>query len=81
MRRDEVAYSYITQSNKTLIDRRHTLIQVKARKPVAVFCFDVRAGFEQQTNNWRMAILAGNMKRRVTVLNKYKQIINNFFYR
>ena len=43
-------------------------IQVKARKPVAVFCFDVRARFEQQTNNWRVAFIAGNMKWREPVL-------------
>ena len=57
---------------KSLIDRCHKLIQDK-HTPFAVFCFDVRAGFEQQTNNWRVAVQAGNMKWRVTVLNQIEE--------
>ena len=63
---------------KSLIDRCHKLIQVKARKPSPVFCFDVRAGFEQQTNNWRVALFAGNMKWRASVLNQIEYKLINF---
>ena len=30
----------------------------------------IRAGFEQQANNWRVALFAGNMKWRVPVFDK-----------
>ena len=43
-----------------------------AHEPKAVCCFDLRAGFEQQTDNWRVAFLARNMKWLVTVLNQIK---------
>ena len=68
----EMKWRFATSHNriKSLIDRCHKLIQVKARKPEILFRFDVRAGFEQQTNNWRVAFLTGNMKWRVSVLNK-----------
>ena len=69
----EMKWRMATSHNriKSLIDRCHKLIQ---DKPVSVFCCDLRAGFEQQTNNWRVAFLAGNMKWPVPVLNPIEKI-------
>lgn len=50
-------------------DRYNRLFDERSTTPADDFCFDVRASVEQQANNWRMALVAGNLKRRISATN------------